>query len=149
VLADVGWDRGFDEVDLLWAEVDPGACDPEVWAVVAQGTPEYFGVEGHGLIDIGDIERDVMDRQWLHEQKSRPPGIGVHARWEQSESGPAISHPGRSGCKAQFIATRLIASRPKPGREGEGSAEVRALMGEIFDGVPKFDDLAIVEEMTP
>jgi hypothetical protein len=37
--ADVGWNRGHDEVNLLGAHVDPGARDPEVWAVVAQGGP--------------------------------------------------------------------------------------------------------------
>lgn len=56
VLAEVGWDRCFDQVDLLRSHVDPGARHPEVRAVVAQITSEHPGVEDHGLIDIGNIE---------------------------------------------------------------------------------------------
>jgi len=40
-------------------------------------------------------------------------------------------------------------ARENDQRRQEGLAEVRALMGQIFDGAPEFVDLTVVEEWTP
>ena len=45
VLAEVGRRRSFDEVELLTAEVDPSAAEPEIGSIGAEGAAEDVGVE--------------------------------------------------------------------------------------------------------
>lgn len=48
-----------------------------------------------------------------------------------------------------FESEEKARARENDPRRQEGLAEVRTLMGEIFDGAPEFVDLTVVEEMTP
>ena len=70
VLTDVRRYGSFEEMDLLVSEIDPRAGDPQVWAVVPQRSAEQVGVEARCLIDITDVDGDVVDGQWFHENKS-------------------------------------------------------------------------------
>ena len=48
------------------AEVEPGPTEAEVGAVGANGEPEHVGVEGDGLVGVVDVDRHVVDPEWLH-----------------------------------------------------------------------------------
>ena len=76
VLAEVSRHRGLQQVDLLAAQVDPGAADPEVRPVGAQRTPEDVGVEGHRLGHVGHVDGHMVNGEWLHDLQSGPDGIG-------------------------------------------------------------------------
>jgi hypothetical protein len=67
VLAEIARYRRLDQMELLTAEIDPGAGDAEVRSVVAQPSTEALCVKGDGLIGVGDIEGYVMDPENLHE----------------------------------------------------------------------------------
>src|SRR6056297_1672912 len=56
----------FDEVHLLVAEIEPGATDGEVGPVAPDGQAEHVGVEADRLVGVGDVDRHVVDREWLH-----------------------------------------------------------------------------------
>jgi quinol monooxygenase YgiN len=47
-----------------------------------------------------------------------------------------------------FQSEEKARARENDPRRQDGLAEVRALMGEIFDGAPQFVDLTILDEMT-
>ncbi len=66
VLAKVWWCGRFNEVDLLFAHVDPGARHPKVRAVGACHSPECLRVEGERRINVWDIQRHVMNPDRLH-----------------------------------------------------------------------------------
>ena len=57
--------------------------------------------------------------------------------------------PSRAYMLVVFESQEKARARESDERRQEGLAEVRALMGEIFDGAPEFVDLNIVEEWTP
>ena len=57
--------------------------------------------------------------------------------------------PTRAFTLVVFESEKKARARENDSRRQEGLAEVRALMGEIFDGPPEFVDLTIVKEMTP
>ena len=65
VLTQARRNGGLKQVELLRAEVDPGSGDPEIWSVISQGATESLGVEAHRSGDIGNVQRDVMDRERL------------------------------------------------------------------------------------
>ena len=77
VLAEVGGNASFDEVDLLGAEVDPGPTEPEVRPVVSESAPEQAGVERHAFGGVGHVERDVVDAERFHEPESGGSWVGV------------------------------------------------------------------------
>ena len=54
------------QVDLAVAEVDPGPAESEVGPVAAHGPAEDVGVEGHGPVDVGHVDGDVMDGERSH-----------------------------------------------------------------------------------
>ena len=56
--------------------------------------------------------------------------------------------PGRAYVLVVFESEERARARKNDPRRQQGLAEVRALMGEIFDGAPEFVDLTVVEDMT-
>lgn len=57
--------------------------------------------------------------------------------------------PSRAYMLVVFESEEKARARENDQRRQEGLAEVRAFMGEIFDGAPEFVDLTIVAETTP
>src|SRR3954468_23087604 len=56
----------LDEVDLLPAGVEPRATELEVRPVVTGGQSEDLGIEGDGSRHVVDVDRDMMNGDWLH-----------------------------------------------------------------------------------
>src|SRR3954447_5344600 len=61
----------LDEVHLLATRVEPRATELEVGAVVTRGQAEYLGIEGDGSRHVVDIDRDMMNGDWLHRASLR------------------------------------------------------------------------------
>ncbi|HYA44606.1 MAG TPA: antibiotic biosynthesis monooxygenase [Acidimicrobiales bacterium] len=57
--------------------------------------------------------------------------------------------PSRVYMLVVFESEEKARARENDQRRQEGLVEVRALMGQIFDGAPEFVDLTVVQEWTP
>jgi hypothetical protein len=68
MLSHVGRRLPLDEVDLLAADVEPGAAKAEIGPVGALGQPEHVHVEASRDLGIGHVDRNVVDRSGLHAQ---------------------------------------------------------------------------------
>jgi hypothetical protein len=66
VLALAGRDLALDQMELLVADVEPGAGEAEVRPVSAGGEAQVIDVEADGRIDIVDIDRHVVHTGRTH-----------------------------------------------------------------------------------
>ncbi len=57
--------------------------------------------------------------------------------------------PSRAYMLVVFESEEKARARENDERRQEGLAEVRTLMGQIFDGAPEFVDLTVIEEWAP
>ena len=55
-----------DEVQLPSRQVQPDPFDSQVRAARVQGEAEDSGVEGNGSVEIGDVDRNVVDARRFH-----------------------------------------------------------------------------------
>ena len=64
-------DIAFDEVHLLAAGVQPRPAESEVGPVTSLGKTQDVGVEGDASLDVVDVDRHMMDGEWLHNASLR------------------------------------------------------------------------------
>src|SRR5439155_6606753 len=96
----------LDEVDLLAAGVEPGAAEAEVGTVGPGGETEHVHVEAHRLLGLAHVDRDVMQRQWLHGLLSSPAGVACTTSTARSSLVSAKSRAASSTVVAMSGADR-------------------------------------------
>jgi hypothetical protein len=66
VLTDCGRRLSRDEVDLLVSGVQPGAAERKVRSVRSAQKSELLDIEPLRILDVADVDRDVMNAEWIH-----------------------------------------------------------------------------------